>query len=74
MAGSVQIWPAFDHSSGDGDWMLPDSGAGKFSVVGCCQILVPARFRRPTIAEFRQLDIKYTCKNEAFNFGTIYGF
>jgi hypothetical protein len=55
-------------ASGDGGRMSPNSGAGSIHVAGCSQILVPPGFRQPTIAGFRQLNIKCVCKDEEFNF------
>jgi hypothetical protein len=49
--------------------MSPDFGIGSILVAGCCRISVPPEFRRPTIAGFRQSNIKRACKNEEFNFG-----
>jgi hypothetical protein len=48
--------------------MSPDSSTCSIPVAGCCRILTPPRFRRPTIAEFQQLDIKRACNDEKFNF------
>jgi hypothetical protein len=39
------------------------------TVAECRQILAPPGFRQPTIAEFRQSDIKHACKDQEFNFG-----
>jgi hypothetical protein len=49
--------------------MLPNFGAGSISVAGCYRIPVPLGFRRPTIAGFRQSDIKRACNDKEFNFG-----
>jgi hypothetical protein len=65
---SCQIQLTSNHGSGNGNWMSPDSSASRFSVARCCRIPALARFRGPTIAEFRQSNIKRVCKNETFNF------
>jgi hypothetical protein len=59
MARSGQIRPASDTpASGEGGQTLPDSDASSIPMTGCYWILVSPGFRRPTIAVFRQLDIK----------------
>lgn len=51
---SGQIRPESGPSeSGDNGRISPDSGADNILVAGCCRILVPLGFRRPTTAEFR---------------------
>jgi len=66
------VWPDSGRTppaSSDGGQMSPDSDAGSILVAGCCQIPVPSRFRRPTIARFRQSNIKRAYKVKEFNFG-----
>jgi hypothetical protein len=46
--------------------MSLNSGTGSIPVAGCCRILALPGFRRPTIAGFRQSNIKHACKDEEF--------
>jgi hypothetical protein len=49
--------------------MSSDSGAVRVPFTGCCRVLALPRFQQPTIAKFRQSDIKHACKDKEFNFG-----
>jgi hypothetical protein len=41
------------------------------TVAGCRRIPVPLGFRRSTIAEFWQSDMKHACNDEKYNFGKL---
>jgi hypothetical protein len=56
-----QIWPASDH----GRNLVHRHSA---TMIGCRRIPAPHEFQRPTLAGFRQSDIKCACKDEEFNF------
>jgi hypothetical protein len=78
VAGSIKIRP----DSGQFGQIRPTSDHGRLparfgrnlvrqypaTVARCCRIPVPPGFRRPTIARFRQSNIKCACKDEEFNF------
>jgi hypothetical protein len=56
-------------ASGYGGQMSPNFGAGSIPVAECYQISKPLGFRLPTMAGFRQSNIKRVCKDEEYNFG-----